>query len=223
MTHRSSRWRGIGRLATAIGTGWALYQHTIRPWHTRWGATDHEVARAMPGDDLVPGATLQTTRAITIPAPPERVWSWLVQIGQGRGGFYSYDLLENLMGLDIHSADQIVPELQDLQVGDAIPVEPGGGGFQIVALEPERLLVGYIDGGSAGEVGAFFARIGAASTWAFQLEPRPDGATRLVVRWRARWPLSASLPHLLVGLLIEPVEFLMEQKMMLGIRDRCTA
>jgi hypothetical protein len=222
MARKASRWRGIGRLASAVGAGWALYQHTIRPWYTRWGATDDEVARSMPGDDLVSGANYHTTRAITIAAPPEQVWPWLIQIGQGRGGFYSYDLLENLTRLDIHSADRIVPELQDLKIGDTIAVEPGGSGFRIVALEPERLLVCYIDGNSGGEMGAVFAKVGAASTWAFLLEPHPGGSTRLVVRWRAYWPLCWSLQYLLIGLLIEPVEFIMEQKMMRGIRERAT-
>lgn len=220
MTGRTPFWRVVGRLAAAAGSAWALYRHAIRPWHIRWGATDEEVARSMPGDDLISDANLCTTRAITIAAPPKKVWPWLAQIGQGRGGFYSYDLLENLTGLDIHSMDQIVPDLQDLRVGDTIPVEPEGSGFQIASLEPERLLVGYIDGELGGEIGDFFGQIGAASTWVFQLEPILDRATRLVVRWRAYWPRSWSPPHLIVGLLIEPVEFIMEQKMMRGIRDR---
>ena len=86
----------------------------VRPWHRRWGASDEEVGRSLPGDDLVTEANFETTRAITIDARPEEVWPWLVQIGQGRGGFYSYDLLENAMGLDIQSAGQILPQYQGL-------------------------------------------------------------------------------------------------------------
>ena len=124
MSKRSSVCGTLGGLAVASAAGFAAYVFAIRPWHRRWGATDAEVSGSMPGDDLVEGANFQTTRAIDIDAPLEAVWPWLAQIGQGRGGFYSYDLLENLMGLDIHSADRILPEFQDLRVGDVIPIEP---------------------------------------------------------------------------------------------------
>ena len=80
----------------------------LRPWHSRWGATASEVASTMPGDELFPRAQFQATRAITIAAPPSAVWPWLVQVGYGRAGFYSYDLVENLVGCDIHSTDRIV-------------------------------------------------------------------------------------------------------------------
>jgi hypothetical protein len=85
--------------------------------YNRWGATDAEVAAAMPGDELVPDPQLGYTRAITIDAPPEDVWPWLVQMGQGRGGLYSYDGLENLVGCDIHSADRVIADFQQLAAG----------------------------------------------------------------------------------------------------------
>jgi hypothetical protein len=98
------------------GLPWAYYP-LVRPWLLRWGATDDEVRRALPGDETVHEPAMVTTRAITIDASPDAVWSRVAQIGQGRGGFYSYDWLENVAGCDIHSAERIVPELQQPQVG----------------------------------------------------------------------------------------------------------
>ena len=98
----------------------------VRPWHTRWRATSQDVRKRLPGDELVPNPTLESTRAITIRAPAEEVWRWLVQLGQDRGGFYSYDRLENLAGADIHNVDWIVPQMQHLKVGDFVPMAPVG-------------------------------------------------------------------------------------------------
>ena len=87
----------------------------LRPWYNRWGATSAETHLPLPGDELVPLPMLGYTRAITIQAKPEKVWPWLAQMGQGRGGLYSYDGLENVAGCDIHSVDRIIPDLQKLQ------------------------------------------------------------------------------------------------------------
>ena len=95
----------------------------------------------LPGDDLVPDAKLTATHAISINASPAQIWPWLVQIGQGRGGFYSYDWIENAMGLEIHSAKQILPECQDLKVGDLIPLSDDGFGIPVAILEKEKSLV----------------------------------------------------------------------------------
>jgi hypothetical protein len=110
---------------------WAVFQDLpvfltaplYRRWHLRWGATDTEVALPMPGDDLCPHAQYRTTRAVTINAPPAAVWPWLVQAGGGRAGFYSNDLLDNL---GRSSATIIVPALQDLEVGQWVPLSPSG-------------------------------------------------------------------------------------------------
>lgn len=207
-------------LTAAAGAGVAAYLFAFRPWHRRWGATDAELSAAMPGDDLVPGANFASTRAITIDVPPEAVWPWLVQIGQGRGGFYSYDTLENLVDLDIHSADQILPQFQDLQMSDTIPLEPGGGAYTVAKIEPPRHLVLFTDGSGDSEFDKIFRTTQAASTWAFVLAQPQPGHTRLIVRWRARWDLCTSPTALLIGLMLEPIEFLMEQKMMRGIKQR---
>ena len=103
---------------------------------------------------------------MTFDAPPESVWPWLVQIGQGRAGFYSYDLLENMMGLDIHSAGQIVPEWQDPKVGDMIPLEPEGGGYTVAEVEPNRYLLLFIGADGEADLDQVFREADAASTWA---------------------------------------------------------
>lgn len=223
MTWSSSMRKVIGGLSIAGGLGLGAYMSAIRPWHRRWGATDKEVAGSMPGDELVPDANFEMTRALDINAPVEAVWPWLVQIGQGRGGFYSYNLLENMMGLDIHSAAQIVPEWQDLQAGDRIPLEPGGGGYTVAEIVPNRHLVLYTDGRGDSELDKVFRQANAASTWTFLLDRLDNQRTRLVVRWRARWDLSGSPVSLLIGLMLDPIEFLMERKMMQGIRGRAEA
>jgi hypothetical protein len=116
----------------------------LRHSYNRWGATAAEVTSAMPGDDLVPRPKITSTRAITIGAPPAEVWSWVVQIGQGRGGFYSFDALENMYPLrcDIHSADRILPQLQGLHAGDLILLAPAEAPcFRVATVEPPWVLV----------------------------------------------------------------------------------
>ncbi len=110
--------------------------------YNRWGALDGEVTDPMPGDGLVPQPQLGYTRAVEIAAPPQQVWPWLVQMGQGRGGLYSFDGLENLVGCDIHSADRVLPDHQVLQVGDLVRLGPVGYPcFRVAAVEPGASLV----------------------------------------------------------------------------------
>lgn len=106
----------------------------LRPFHLRWGATDEELARAMPGD--LAGA--RWTRAVTIAATPEQIWPWLAQWGQGRGGWYSYDWLENLFGFDIHTADRLLPEYQNPQIGDPICMAANACTSVISVIEPNQ-------------------------------------------------------------------------------------
>jgi hypothetical protein len=173
------------------------YSITVRPRLGRWGATDEEIRRAMPGDELL-GTTPSTTRAITIRARPERIWPWLVQIGFGRGGWYSYDWIDND---GRPSAGRIVPELQHLNVGDHVLMAPDLGPT-VRALEPNRFML------CGGE----------QDTWCLALYPVDESRTRLVSRWRASWPRT---PATVFWLLIsEPGSFLMERKMLLGIKRR---
>ncbi|WP_225755192.1 hypothetical protein [Actinotalea sp. Marseille-Q4924] len=149
-----------------------------RPWQLTWGATPTEVARAMPGDDLVPRPTFDATRAITIAAPPAAVFPWLVQVGVNRGGWYSYDLLDNL---GRPSARTIVPELQAIAPGDLLPMSPDGRhGITVHSLDAPRWMVW----GTPGD-----------TSWSWQLDDADDGATRLVTRVRERQPRGDGVPR----------------------------
>jgi hypothetical protein len=205
-TRASAAWpRAVARSVAMVGVvaaGVAL----LRARSLRWGATDEELSIALPGDELVPDADLTATRAVKIDAGADRVWPWIAQLGQGRGGFYSYDFLENLVGLDIHSADRIVPEWQAIEVGDEVKFHPEGG-MTAAVVEPGRALV--LRGGMPETPPFDFA-------WAFVMRGQPDGTTRLVVREHYRY-LRWWAP-----LLVEPVEFIslvMSRRMLRGIKE----
>jgi flavodoxin len=201
------------RLLSAPGVVWTVaYPLVIRPWHLHWGATAEEVRKALPGDEVVPQLGWQSTRAITIHAPARAVWRWLVQLGQGRGGFYTYDWLENLAGLDIHSAERIVPELQRLKVGDFVRSAPELAGpdfgWTVARIEPARALVLGVGRPDAGDA--------YSGVWTFVLDAIDDRTTRLIVRGR-----TANKPALVAGtLLIELQWFIMERGMLQGIKRR---
>jgi len=192
---------------TAVNLGVAfvavvVYRRTVRSWHLRWGASGAEVARVMPGDELLPDAT-SATRAITIEASPEAIWPWLVQLGYGKAGWYSYDWIDN----DFKpSADRILPEYQDLNVGDSILMMPGMG-FEIQAIDEPNSIVSLLGDGS--------------TSWCLGLYRSHDGSTRLVSRWRPRF--ERSVGNMLMLAVVEPGTFIMEQKMLRTIRDRVEA
>jgi hypothetical protein len=194
----------------AVICGAAAYILAARPRQLVWGATGEEAGATLAGDDLIPGPDLVATRAITVHAPAGEVWPWIAQLGQGRGGFYSYDVLENLAGCDIHSADRVVPEWQDIKAGDEVKLAPEVG-LSIAVVQPGLVLVlrGGVPMGAAPPPYDF--------TWSFALQEQPGGITRLLVRERyaySRW---------WAPLLVEPigvVSFLMTQRMLRGIRDR---
>jgi hypothetical protein len=196
--------------AMAIGSAVAAYVLIARPRQLRWGATDAEFNESLPGDDLIANADLSATRAITIRASAGQVWPWIAQLGQGRGGFYSYDFLENLAGCDIHSSDRIVPEWQHVVIGDEVRLAPEVR-LVVSSVEPRRSLVlrGGIRMGNVAPPYDF--------TWAFALRDEPDETTRLLVRERYAYTRPWA------RLVVEPAEavsFLMSQKMLRGIRDR---
>ena len=177
----------------------------MRRRHLRWGATPAEATAAMPGDELVPGAQYRTTRAITIDAPPEAVWPWLVQVGCQRGGFYSDDLLDNL---GRPSARTILPQWQQLRIGQWVPMSPGTPdertAFRVESfVEDESLLWTKPD-----------------STWAWRLTPLPGGRTRLVTRVHALYDWSRPFDALLGVVLMELGDFAMMRRMLRGIKDR---
>lgn len=222
--------RGTGRTAYEIAVGGAkvlftvLLSPLIRRRYNRRGATDEELAAPMPGDDLVTRPKLGYTRAVTIDAPPEVVWPWLAQMGQGRGGFYSFDALENLIGCRIHSADRVLPEHQRPRPGDLVRSGPEGKGYaswQILDVDPPHHLVMMGADPTTGEAPPVLATVPdrgyVASTWQWLLEPVHNGtSTRLVVRQRLtfsprQWPL---------WLLVEPFNFVMENEMLRGLKVR---
>jgi hypothetical protein len=185
-----------------------------RKRYNSWGADPDEVAAPLPGDELVPVPRLGYTRAITIEAPPGDVWQWLVQIGQGRGGFYSYDGLENLVGCQIHSAESVLPEQQVLSSGDVIRLAPGGAPeFRVQLVDPPTTLVLV----SSGPRQKATRRPSSVVTWQWVLRPLDSGRrTRLLVRQR----LSCARSQRALWYLLEPITFVMERRMLLRIRSR---
>jgi len=175
-----------------------------RSWHLHWGATPAEIAASLPGDELLAHAQYRSTRGITIDAPPEAVWPWLVQVGCGRGGFYSNDLLDNL---GRPSAETIVPSLQELEIGQWVPMSPSAPSdrtaFKVAAFDVnESLLWAKSD-----------------STWAWQLT-RTAGGTRLVTRIHAAYDWQHPLSAFLGVVLMEFGDFAMLRRMLRGIKVR---
>jgi len=228
--------------AAIASAGAAIGFVKARAQFRSWGIDPEEAAMALPGDDIVPEAEAIDTRGIEIAAPPKEVWPWLVQMGYGRAGWYSYDELD----MDHPSADRIVPELQHLEVGDLLPTHPGGG-FEARIVEPRKALVVYADRAlveaqaaaaqPAGEgvkaastnVRATGAYLDAAmhgdfqASWAFVLEPRPEGRTRLIERFRGHMEIPDEGPAFapaLAGRALLFGLFVMVRRQMLGIRDR---
>lgn len=210
--------KAVGAASGAVAV--ATFGLALRPLLLNWGATDEEIHRFWPGDELSPTPFSMATRAITIHAPVDEVWPWIVQIGQDRGGFYSYTWLENLFGARMRNAGRILPECQSRQVGDTVWMAPreryrGKGCSRVARLEPGRdmVLVAPEDYDSVVTKG-----IAPNGTWAFLLDPVDEEATRLVVRSR-----SGPKADPFRFLVFDPIHFLMEQKMMRGIRDRAEA
>lgn len=219
---------------------WTGYVTTRRWWST-WGVRPAEQTRALPGDDIVPEGETLISRGITIEAPPEAVWPWLIQMGFGRAGWYSYDQLD----MKGRSADEIVPELQQLEVGAIVPTHEAGG-FEVKLLEPNRAMVLYLDTAmieaqqakrtassadpsiSATETpglamsGGF---LGTASpkefkvSWAFVLEPDGHGRTRLIERCRGWFGQGNAGSKVLMPVFGFGV-FVMMQRQMVGLRQR---
>jgi hypothetical protein len=199
--------RTAGGVALAGAAGLATYAFLIRPWHLRWGATDAEVAAALPGDERVPDPEMTSTRAITIAAPADYIWPWIAQIGQTRGGFYSYTWLENAVGCRMRNADWVHPEWQDVEVGDEVWLHPKAPPLEVALVEPGRALV-------------------LGDDWAFVLEAVNDRTSRLIVRGRGRFtmPDLGKVGNFLYWRgVFEPAHFVMERKMMLEIKRRAEA
>lgn len=191
--------------AALIGTIWFV----LRPWYTYWGATHEEARCPLPGDELIahPHQLSIRTKAITIDAPTARVWPWLMQLGQGRGGLYSYEWIENLLGMEMHNADRIISELQQLSVGDLVRMGPEGKApppFEVAQIIPGSVLViGHRDQDG----------VSWHDTYTFVLEPIDAQTSRLIHRSRARALFAFDRA-------LEPGYFIMERGMLQGIKHR---
>lgn len=236
-----TRWILAG---VALGTTAGVAAARARDWYTTWGVDRDERTKMLPGDELVPEPTGGETRGITIDAPPAAVWPWLVQMGYGRAGWYSWDQLDQRG----RSADAVVPEWGAIAVGDILPTHPGGG-FEVAVLEPERALVlrsdtalverqaeaaraaaeGSKDAGTGLEAATTGVQASGAmlstmphdfeASWAFVLEPLAGDRTRLIERFRVRFGDTSGTPPFALPLLGFGV-FVMLQKQMEGIRRR---
>lgn len=208
-------------VAAAVAGAAVAYERRLKPWQQRWGATDEDVALALPGDELVEEPASQLTRAIAIDAPREQVWPWIVQLGADRGGFYTYDRLENLFGLDIHSADDIVEDWQHLEVGDVVQADRARtAGWYVVDLRPQEALVLKVGDLTAGRPLRRDEKLKWEFLWTFALRDTPAGGTRLLVRERAAFDSAITRTLMApVGL----VSFVMTRGMLLGIKSRVEA
>jgi len=178
----------------------------------RWGATDDEVEGVHPGDELVPQAQWTATHAVSIAASPQEVWPWIAQVGQGRGGFYSYQRLENLAGCEIENTQRILEEHQDVRVGDKIRLHVDIPPMTAAIVDKPTTLV--VSGDPSADAGA----VEISSSWAFLLVEQPDGTTRLLSR--TRYHHGGGLRAKLMGgpYLVEPISFVMERKMLKVIK-----
>ena len=191
----------LARTALAVAGGAVLYLKLLRQPILTWGATAEEAEARLPGDELLEDADGVATRAITIDAPASVVWPWITQMGPyPRGGAYTYDWIENLLGLNMHSADTVLPEYQHPQVGEGFGYGANKMSFKIV--EPEHVLASQSADGNW--------------VWSFILDEQ-DGRTRLISRNRFRLPRLRDR----IGMIpMEPGSLLMERKMLYGIKQR---
>jgi hypothetical protein len=231
---------GISVLVSLAVTAWVR----LRELRKTWGVMPAESSRRLQGDELVPNATIVETRGIDIDAPVASVWPWLVQMGFGRGGWYSYDSVD-MVGA---SADTILPEYQSIALGDIMPTHPGGG-FRVEILEPEQALALYLDtelvrsqaaamgagegvsGTTPGAGESLTPGLQAAgavgnmtmpefrASWAFVLEPLGTGRTRLIERFRVWAPVPTTAQRLFMPIMGYGV-FLMTRRQLLGIKER---
>jgi hypothetical protein len=203
-------WKRSAAVSVVGAAGLAVSAHVASYglWRNRclsWGAARAETEAVLPGDDLLPEPDILATRAIGVEAPVDLVWPWLVQMGPGRAGAYTYDWIENILGLNMHSADEIIPELQHLSVGEAWRLGSRGPVLRVELIEPKHALVVRSDDGNW--------------VWALVLEPEAT-MTRLISRNRIAMPSAAWLQRVFARYLMEPASLIMERKMLLGIKAR---
>ena len=212
---------GDGRgLAENVGGAfqilWALLTPFLRKRRARWGASSLERGRAWPGDDLVARPRWQYLNGITVGAPAEEVWPWVAQIGQGRGGFYSFERLENLVGCRIRNSDRVLAEHQQIRPGDEIRLAEGAPPLAVAVVEPGRALV-LAGGDPRGEPAG---GSGVTVSWGFYVEPAEGGRSRLLSRYRVDygrgWATALAFGPWLIG----SIAFVMQRKMLRGMMVR---
>jgi hypothetical protein len=202
-------------VVSALIASGVVYFAFVRPKVRGWGLDPHEAELPLPGDDLIADPSHVETRGITIHAPVSKVWPWLVQMGFGRAGWYSFEMLDNKA-----NAEGVIPEFQDLKVGDVMPTHPGGG-FAVKVVDRERALVLYTDTDllrSQAERADNESYPDIKASWAFYLQPE-DGGTRLIERFRAKTPGSGPATAVL-GEIMGTGIVLMTRKQMLSIKER---
>ena len=207
-----------------------IFSPLLRLWYTHWGATESESARYLPGDEFVSQPRTRYTRAITIDATPEQIWPWLAQIGQGKGGLYSYEALENLVGCDIHNADHVLPHYQRVKVGDRVRLGPKHKGYPfywVAGVKPNEALVL-----ASGDVVVTADEVRlpdqlpaeyTLTSWVFYLQPITPHSTRLLERGRLTYEPNSWKNWFIWRVMTEPIAFVMERKMLLEIKRRAEA
>ncbi|MFC1492412.1 hypothetical protein ACFL6O_00510 [candidate division KSB1 bacterium] len=182
-----------------------LYFVWVREWNHTWGASDEDVAKYMPGDELLNDPGFNTTRAVVIESPPEEIWQWLVQMGYNRAGLYSFDRFDNG---GIPSSEVILSEYQDLKAGDTIPLGPSGTGLKVVTMEPGKTMCWVFEKGPW-----------KGATWTWGLYPVDEKHTKLVSRLRANWVIGHPFDIIAIAF-VDAFELIMMRKCMLGIKQR---
>src|SRR5829696_3289189 len=210
--------RRLGQTALLLGGGSLAALAATRRWHQHWGATDQEITKPLPGDDLIAECKLGSTHAITIHAPADQVWLWLAQMGyEDRAGSYSYDRFERSIGRNLHQLD---PDIAPLAVGGTMPFYPGAPMTVAVADPPRALVLWQVTAsGKAIDPAGPWGDDHVAWSWAFVLEPVNAATTRLLVRMRVSYRPALKWGPVM-WLLVEPAHFVMGRRQLLGIRQR---
>ena len=204
---------GVGGAALILASFLTPFMRKTR---SHWGIDEATARQPRPGDELVPAPVWSWTHGVEIVAPPERVWRWIAQVGADRGGFYSYQWLENLAGCELHNADA-VHQAWELEQGDELLLHPKSPPLRIVRLERGRYFVAHapLDEAARAE-----GRPWAEASWLFAVDPLPSGSTRLLTRYRVACSPDVATRLALGPALLEPIGFAMDRRMLLGVKER---